>query len=46
MLNNLLGGTKNNASKDSIKTNSTPKEQLGNAVKDGIKGLFGKKKNQ
>lgn len=46
VLNNLLGGTKNNTSKDSIKTNSTPKEQLGNAVKDGIKGLFGKKKNQ
>ena len=28
---------------DSIKT--TTKDQVGNAVKDGLKGLFGKKKN-
>lgn len=44
-LTNILGGTKNNTPKDSTKTTSTPKEQVGNAVKDGIKGLFGKKKN-
>lgn len=40
VLTNLLGGNK---PKDSTKT--TTKEQVGNAVKDGLKGLFGKKKN-
>ncbi len=40
VLSNLLGGNK---PKDSIKT--TTKDQVGNAVKDGLKGLFGKKKN-
>jgi hypothetical protein len=39
-LTNLLGGNK---PKDSTKT--TTKEQVGNAVKDGLKGLLGKKKN-
>jgi hypothetical protein len=40
VISNLLGGNK---PKDSTKT--TTKEQVGNAVKDGLKGLFGKKKN-
>jgi hypothetical protein len=40
VLTNLLGGNK---PKDSTKT--TTKEQVGNAVKDGLKGLLGKKKN-
>ena len=40
VLTNLLGGNK---PKDSTKT--TTKEQVGNAVKDGLKSLFGKKKN-
>lgn len=38
-MSNLLGGNK---PKDSTKT--SPKEQVGNAVKDGLKGLFGKRK--
>jgi AsmA-like C-terminal region len=39
-LGNLINGNK---PKDTTKTN-TPKEQIGNAVKDGLKGLFKKKK--
>lgn len=41
-ITNMLGGNK---PKDSTKTN-TPKEQVGGAIKDGIKGLFGKKKKE
>jgi hypothetical protein len=40
VLTTILNGNK---PKDSTKT--TTKEQVGNAVKDGLKGLFGKKKN-
>jgi hypothetical protein len=40
VLSTILNGNK---PKDSTKT--TTKEQVGNAVKDGLKGLFGKKKN-
>jgi len=40
VLSTILNGNK---PKDSTKT--SPKEQVGNAVKDGLKGLFGKKKN-
>jgi hypothetical protein len=41
-LSNILGGNK---PKDSTKT-TTPKDQVGGAIKDGIKGLFGKKKKE
>jgi hypothetical protein len=40
VLSTILNGNK---PKDSTK--SSPKEQVGNAVKDGLKGLFGKKKD-
>jgi len=42
-LSNILGGNK---PKDSTKTTTTPKEQVGGAIKDGLKGLFGKKKKE
>lgn len=42
-LSNILGGNK---PKDSTKTTATPKEQVGNAIKDLGKGLFGKKKKE
>ena len=42
-LSDLLGGNKPKSATDSTKT--TTKEQVGNAVKEGLKGLFGKKKN-
>lgn len=42
-ITNILGGNK---PKDSTKTTTTPKEQVGTAVKDGLKGLFGKKKKE
>lgn len=42
-LSNLLGGNK---PKDSTKTPTPAKDQVGGAIKDGIKGLFGKKKKE
>ena len=42
-LSNIIGGNK---PKDSTKTNATPKEQVGNAIKDFGSGLFGKKKKK
>ena len=42
-LSNILGGKKPT---DSTKTTTTPKEQVGGAIKDGLKGLFGKKKKE
>ena len=42
-LSNMLNGNK---PKDSTKVTTTPKEQVGGAIKDGIKGLFGKKKKE
>ncbi len=43
VITNILGGKKPT---DSTKTTTPVKEQVGNAVKDGLKGLFGKKKKE
>jgi hypothetical protein len=44
-LNNLINGNNPKSATDTTKT-ATPKEQVGGAIKDGIKGLFGKKKKE
>jgi hypothetical protein len=45
-LSNILGGNKPKTPTDTTKTTTAPKDQVGGAIKDGIKGLFGKKKKE